>query len=197
MLRKITIALVGLVVIIAVGGGVWYVLKYLPKPKEQVISTIPQGWKTYVSELGFSIKHPAHWTVKEWPIQPRLVGRPINLFDNRGNNLEFSFSTYVNKYKRGFVGREEKAEFAIRKHVEQLNLFKEIEGNVHISNRGKNVYVYYGKSNFNPRAKYIVAMIYIRKIFDYLIIKEEVYANENFNEKLKVFIEALNWITSN
>ena len=65
MLRKITIALAGLVVIIALGGGIWYVLKYLPKPKEQTVSTIPQGWKTYVSKYGFSVSYPPDWQLEE------------------------------------------------------------------------------------------------------------------------------------
>ena len=65
MTRKIIITLIALVLILVVGGGVWYGINYVSQSKIKVSSGVPQGWETYVSKYGFSVSYPKDWYLKE------------------------------------------------------------------------------------------------------------------------------------
>jgi hypothetical protein len=156
---------------------------------------LAQEYKIYVSRHGFSINYPVDWTVKEWPEQPRMVGQPVNLFDDKGNNLEFGLYHFDNQSGKGDIKGAEDNQDVLRNRVKHLNLIKEFEGEFIIKIGGASAYVYYGRSNFNPGARFIVAMIYLGQIKDYLIVQEEIYQGVGFDNRLKVFVRALRWIT--
>ena len=192
---KKMILILSLLVVSCSLSTVWAMGGTPPEGQTGATSTVStQEMKTYESKFGFSVSYPADWEIKEWPLQPRMVGQPISLFNGKGNNLEFGLYHYVNKYGKGDINEPENDQNIIRKRVKSLNLIKEIEGETLVKVGACKAYVYYGKSNRNPGAKFIVAMIYLSQIEDYLIVKEEVYQDNNFKNRLKEFTNALRWV---
>jgi|GEM_PF-6734919 len=179
MLRKITIALVGLVVIIAVGGGVWHVLKYLPKPKEQTVSTIPQGWKTYVSKYGFSVSYPPDWKLEEdkygLEIGMEHGKAPFYLTDEKKNYMDFSY--FEGNYDKYFNESKD-----LRKLAKSFNLISRIEDMQEINISGGKAYVFYGDSQQNPGKKALLAIIYSARTKSLLTIWQDVDINRKWFE---------------
>jgi hypothetical protein len=104
MTKKMAIASIILIMILAVGGGIWYLM---PKGFSQETKTLKvetKQWKTYVSKYGFSVSYPANWYLQEdkdpkgrregyWPfaIYDYNPDKPEDYPESKGIGVEFLF----------------------------------------------------------------------------------------------------------
>jgi hypothetical protein len=172
MIKKIVIASIVFVLIMVVGGGVYYISYKRPAKEAQSQKIDIKGWKTYVSKFGFSVSYPKEWTLIEEK-EPRDIGAgywPFNLYyEDNINKIYFGiditgkndFSLFMNKTRREQFLKMNVAEKIIY-YLNELNAYnpKTFDGFDKIKIRGGEVYLYkYKDKKYNTTR----ALIYVSK----------------------------------